>query len=64
MTIAEFVKSLLITTLLASANSHAADEEPIVIALEEGKLIAYFNLGKSRCVLRNDQIRCVIVDIK
>jgi len=64
MTAAKFLKSLLITALLASVNSHAAEQEPIVIALEEGKMIAYFNLGKFRCVLKNDQIRCMTINIK
>jgi len=64
MMAAKFLQSLLITALLASVNCHAAEQEPIVIALEEGKMIAYFNLGKSRCVLKNDQIRCMTINIK
>ena len=40
------------------------EQQPIVIALEEGKQIASFNMGSSRCVLKNAQIRCVPVNIK
>ena len=34
-----------------------ADETPIQIAMEEGKAVAQFKMGDSRCVLKNDQIR-------
>ena len=64
MTITKLLKSLLITALLSSATAHAAEQRPIVIALEEGKQIASFNMGKSRCALKNDQIRCLPVNIK
>jgi serine/threonine protein phosphatase PrpC len=64
MTITKLLKSLLIAALLASITGHAAEQQPIVIALEEGKQIASFNVGDSRCVLKNDQIRCVPVNIK
>jgi serine/threonine protein phosphatase PrpC len=64
MTTTNLLKSLLITALLVSVTSHAAEQQPIVIALEEGKQIASFNVGDSRCVLKNDQIRCVPVHIK
>jgi len=32
--------------------------------MEEGRQIASFNVGDSRCVLKNDQIRCAPVNIK
>ena len=64
MTTTKLLKSLLIAALLASAAAHAAEQQPIVIALEAGKQIASFNIGDSRCVLKNDQIRCVPVNIK
>jgi serine/threonine protein phosphatase PrpC len=64
MTTAKLLKSLLIAALLTSITAHAAEQQPIVIALEEGKQIASFNIGDSRCVLKNDQIRCVPVNIK
>jgi hypothetical protein len=44
--------------------AHATEQQPIVIALEDGKQIASFNMGSSRCVLKNAQIRCVSVNIK
>jgi len=47
MTTTKLCKSLLITALLASATAHAAEQQPIVIALEDGKQIASFNMGSS-----------------
>ena len=61
MTTTKLLNSLLISALLASVSAHAAEQQPIVIALEEGKQIASFNVGDSRCVLKNDQIRCTPV---
>ena len=63
MTTIKLLKSLLITALLASVTSRA-EQQPIVIAIEEGKQIASFKIGDSRCVLKDDQIRCFIVNIK
>ena len=63
MNATNILKSLLIAVLLTSAGAHAVDSS-IVIALEEGKQIASFSVGDSRCVLKNDQIRCVPVHIK
>ena len=63
MTTTKLLKSLLITVLLASVTSRA-EQQPIVIAIEEGKQIASFKIGDSRCVLKDDQIRCFIVNIK
>jgi hypothetical protein len=57
MTTAKLLKSLLIAALLASVAAHAADNT-IVIALEDGKQVASFKLADSRCVLKDDQIRC------
>ena len=54
----KLLKSLLIAALLASAAVHAAEQQPIVIAQEEGEQTATFNVGDSHCVLKNDQIRC------
>jgi serine/threonine protein phosphatase PrpC len=64
MTTTKLLNSLLITGLLASMTSHAAEQQPIMIAMEEGKQIASFNVGDSRCVLKNDQISRVPVNIK
>jgi len=64
MTTTKLLKSLLIAALLVSAAAHAAEQQPIVVALEEGKQIASFNMGNSRYVLRNEQVRCVPVNIK
>jgi hypothetical protein len=54
----KLLKSLLIAALLASAAAHATEQQPIVIAEQEGEQIATFNVGDSHCVLKNDQIRC------
>jgi len=64
MTTTKLLNSLLITVLLASVTSYAAEQQPIVIAMEEGKQIVSFKIGDSHCVLKDDQIRCVIVNIK
>ena len=49
---------ILIAALLATAAIAHADEAPILIAMEEGNAVAQFKVGDSRCVLKNDQIRC------
>jgi serine/threonine protein phosphatase PrpC len=49
---------ILIAALLATAAVAHADEAPIQIAMEDGKAVAQFKVGDSRCVLKNDQIRC------
>ena len=51
------LKSLWIAALLACAPAVAADNV-IQVSNEQGKPMAQFNLGDSRCVLQNDQIRC------
>jgi hypothetical protein len=50
--------NLLIAALLAGSAAAHADDAPIQIAMEEGKAVAQFQVGASRCVLKNDQIRC------
>jgi hypothetical protein len=57
MTTTKILKSLLIAALLSSATAYASDHA-IVIALEEGKQVATFKIGDSRCVLKVYQIRC------
>jgi len=60
MTTTKILKSLLIAALLASATAYA-DQSPIQIAMEDGKSVAQFKVGDSRCVLKDDQIRCTPV---
>ena len=36
----------------------------LLIRMGQGRQIASFNVGDSRCVLRNDQIRCAPAKIK
>jgi hypothetical protein len=59
----KLLKSLLIAALLASA-AHAAEQQPIVIAQQEGEQTATFSVGDSHCVLKNDQIRCAPANSK
>ena len=61
MTTTRILQSLLIAALLSSGAAHAA-ESNIVIALESGKQVARFQLADSRCVLKDDQIRCTPVN--
>jgi hypothetical protein len=50
--------NLLIAALLAASAAAYADETPIQMAMEDGKAVAQFKVGDSRCVLVDDQIRC------
>ena len=51
------ILALLIATV---ANSYAAGacEKPINVTVKDGRQIAYFDVGDSRCRLFNDQIHC------
>jgi hypothetical protein len=60
MTTRNLTKMPIAALLLTAAVAHA-DEAPIQIAMEEGKAVAQFKVGDSRCVLKNDQIRCTPV---
>ena len=51
--------NLLIAALLAGSAAAYADPTSIQIAMENGKPTAQFKVGDSRCVLRDDEIRCV-----
>jgi len=53
--------NLLIAGLLAASAAVFADETPIQMAMEDGKAVAQFKVGDSRCVLVDDQIRCTPV---
>ena len=57
MNTTRILKTLLMVAVLFSAVARAADTT-IVIALEEGKQVAQFSVADSRCVLKDDQIRC------
>ena len=54
------LKSLLIAALLVAASAHAADDA-IQMAFQDGKPVAQFKLGDSRCVLVDGQIQCTPV---
>ena len=53
--------NLLIAASLAASAAAYADETPIQMAMEDGKSVAQFIVGDSRCVLVDDQIRCTPV---
>ena len=55
------LSNLLIAALLAGSAAAYADEAPMQIAMQEGKAVAQFKIGDSRCELKDDQIRCVPV---
>jgi hypothetical protein len=59
MTTTKILKSLLMAALPVSASAHAADDA-IPVAMEDGKTVAQFKIGDSRCVLVNGQIRCTL----
>ena len=52
---------LLVAAVLAGSAAAYADEAPIQVAMEEGKTIAQFKVGDSRCILIDDQVRCTPV---
>ena len=56
-TTTKLLTSLLLAALLASASAGAADNTILVVA-EDGKPVAQFKIGDSRCLLKDDQIRC------
>ena len=60
MTTTNILKSLLIAALLVSASTYAADQSPILVAMEDGKTIAQFKIGDSNCTLVDGQIRCTL----
>jgi hypothetical protein len=61
MTTAGFLRALLVAALFASGTAWAADNA-IQVINEYGKPIAQFKVGDSRCVLKDDQIRCTPVN--
>ena len=52
------INSVAIAALFASVSAHPADDS-IVMAQEGGKQTASFNIAASKCVLKDDQVRCV-----
>jgi hypothetical protein len=61
MTTANLLKSLLIAALLVAGAARAADSGNIQVAMEDGKTVAQFKVGDSRCMLIDDQVRCTPV---
>jgi hypothetical protein len=59
MTITRFTKMLVIAALFGCASVYAT-ESPIQVAMEDGKTIAQFKIGDSRCALVDGQVRCTL----
>jgi hypothetical protein len=57
MTTNQLSKGLLIAALLASGAALAGDNA-IRVSDEQGTPVAQFKVGDSRCVLKDDQVRC------
>ncbi len=55
------LRDVAIVALLAASCAASAQETPIQVAMEDGKTTAQFNIGDSRCLLVEDQIRCTPV---
>jgi len=54
------LKRLLIAALLVSGVAQASDNA-IRVSDEAGQRVARFTVGDSRCVLKDDQVRCTPV---
>ena len=52
---------LLLVGALSAGLSTPAASETLVVVSEQGKPVASFNIGDSRCVLKDDQIACTPV---
>jgi hypothetical protein len=60
MSMNRVLKGLLIATLLVSGVAHGGDNA-IRVSDEAGQRVARFTIGDSRCVLKDDQVRCTPV---
>ena len=60
MTTSQVLKRLLIAALLLSGVAHGGDNA-IRVSDESGQRVARFTMGDSRCVLKDDQVRCTPV---
>ncbi len=60
MTTNRVLKGLLIAALLVSGLAQAGDNA-IRVSDEAGQRVARFTVGDSRCVLKDDQVRCTPV---
>ena len=58
---ARTLTSLLLAIMLAGSAAVYAVEAPIQVVIEDGKSVAQFKIGDSRCVLVDDQILCTPV---
>ncbi len=61
---AKTLTQLLLAIVLAGSAAVYAVERPIHVAIEDGKSVAEFKIGDSRCALVDDQTRCTRVVTK
>ena len=55
------LRDLAIATMLAASCAAYAQETPIKFTTTDGKTTAQFNVGDWRCLLVDDEIRCMPV---
>ena len=55
------LRDVAIATLLAASCAAYAQEAPIKVTITDGKTTAQFNVGEWRCLLVDDEIRCMPV---
>jgi len=54
------LNTLMIAALLASScAAYGSQETPIQVAIKDGKTTAQFRIGDARCLLVDDEIRCM-----
>jgi len=53
-----FLTGILLAAMLVSGAARAADSN-ITVVTEQGRTIAEFKVGDSRCVLKDDRLSCV-----
>jgi hypothetical protein len=56
-TTSRILGSILVTVWLLCGPAHAIDNT-IQVVTEQGKPVAQFKLGDSRCVLKDDLVQC------
>jgi len=60
MTFNQMLNGVVVVTLLTTGLARA-DDKTIRVSSEQGSPVAQFKVGDSRCVLKDDQVRCAPV---
>jgi serine/threonine protein phosphatase PrpC len=58
MTFRQMLNGIVLVALLTSGVARAGDNA-IRVSDEQGSPVAQFKVGDSRCMLKDDQVRCV-----